>query len=135
VLKTSKYQDEVLVAPRVTAVSVATVLAAVAAEIQVEPASFAVKHSEHPNRDLAARLARRLTAATLRELAVPFGLEHPDSIRGLLNRATAAPETSRQIRGQVHRLEKRIRSAPPTPRAGQPRSKKHEKRTPAAAST
>jgi hypothetical protein len=99
-LKIPIYQDEVPVARRVAAVSVATVLAAAAAEIQVQPSSFAVRHGKHLSRALAAWVARRLTVATLRELAAPFGPGHLDSVRGLLNRAAAVLEASPQLRGQ-----------------------------------
>jgi len=41
-------------------------------------------------RDIAAWLERRVTLVTLRELVAPFGLGHPDSLRGLLNLAEVA---------------------------------------------
>ncbi|HUS39093.1 MAG TPA: hypothetical protein VMX74_06565 [Pirellulales bacterium] len=38
-------------------------------------------------RDLAAYLAHRRTSATLRQLAEPFVLRHPDSVSNLIRRA------------------------------------------------
>ena len=70
----------------------------------VDEASFAQKHSRLLSRDIAAWLARRTTAATLRELAPPFGLTHLDSVRNLLDRADAAIARSAKLRKEVERL-------------------------------
>ena len=83
-------------------------------------ASFARQHSKQRSQDVAAWLARRLTVATLRELVEPFGLRHPDSVRGLLVRAEAAMNGSAKLRKEVEQLRREIqhqtRSAPPTHR-------------------
>ncbi len=57
---------------------------------------------------MAAWLARRLTVATLRELAEPFGLGHPDSVRGLIQRTEKAMARSPQLRRQIEQLKKQL---------------------------
>ena len=74
----------------------------------VDVASFATKHSKQRSRDVAAWLARRLTVATLRELAEPFGLGHPDSVRGLLGRAEATMKQLAKLRKEVEQLRREI---------------------------
>jgi len=55
---------------------------------------------------MAKWLAPRLTVATLRELAEPFGLSHPDSVRSLLNRAEKAMRESAKFRKEVEQLRR-----------------------------
>jgi putative transposase len=110
-LKSPRYQDEVPTARRLTALPLDDVLLAVADEFGVDPASLSVKHSKQQGRDVAAWLARKLTVVTLRELAEPFGLGHPDSVRGLLNRAEKAIEKSPKLRSQVDRIKKRLQNS------------------------
>jgi chromosomal replication initiation ATPase DnaA len=45
------------------------------------------RRSTAAGRDLAAYLAHRHMTATLRDLAAPFGLIHPDSVSNLIRRA------------------------------------------------
>ena len=109
---------------RLAGVPLSDVLEQTAEYYGVDVASFARKHSKQSSRDVAAWLARRLTVATLRELAEPFGLRHPDSVRGLLGRAEAAMNGSAKLRKEVEQLRREIqhhtRSTPST------RGKKHE---------
>ena len=72
------------------------------------PTGFATKRSKELSRDVAAWLARRPTVATLRELAEPFGLGHPDRVRGLINRTEKAMARSPQLRRQIERLKKQL---------------------------
>jgi chromosomal replication initiation ATPase DnaA len=59
-------------------------------------------------RDVAAWLARRLTTATLRELAGAFGLSHPDSVSNLTRRAERAIGQSPTLRQDIEAIQKRI---------------------------
>jgi REP element-mobilizing transposase RayT len=107
-LRSPKYGDEVPSARRLVTLPLAEVLSQTAAHYGVEPASFATKHSKELSRDVAAWLARRLTVATLRELAEPFGLRHPDSVRGLVQRTEKAMARSPQLRRQIEQLKKQL---------------------------
>ena len=93
--------------------------------IGVDVASFGRKHSKQQSRDVAAWLARRLTVATLRELAEPFGLGNPDSVRNLLGRAEAAMGQPAKLRKEVEKLRRQIQQRPSKPPR---RLKKNEKR-------
>ena len=104
----------------------AVVLEQTADHFGVEVASFARKHSKQPSRDVAAWLARCLAVATLRDLVEPFGLGHPDSVRGLLGRAEAAMNKSAKFRKEVEHLQAQIRDDTDRPPADH--HKKHEKR-------
>jgi hypothetical protein len=122
-MKSPKYRDEVPMARRLAGVPLAEVLEQTAEHYGIDVASFSRKHSKQQSRDIAAWLARRLTVATLRELMEPFGLGHPDSVRGLLGRAEAVMHESPKLRKEVEQLRHQIRhgteSTLPT---------KHEKR-------
>jgi REP element-mobilizing transposase RayT len=107
-VKPPKYRDEVPIARRIAGLPLKDVLEQTAAHYGVTLSSFAGKRSGQLSRDVAAWLARRLTVATLRELAKPFGLGHPDSVRGLLNRAEAAMQRSAKIRKEVERLRRKL---------------------------
>ncbi len=100
-MKNPKYEDEVPLARRLSSVSLDNVLQVVADHYRVDPACFAVKHSNESSRDVAAWLARRVTTATLREWSFPFGLSHPDSVRNLIRPAEQAMEKSRTFRKEV----------------------------------
>jgi len=109
--KSPKYSDEVPTARRLAGVPLSGVLEHTANYYGVDVASFSRKHNKHPSRDVAAWLARRLTVATLRELSEPFGLGHPDSVRGLLGRAERAMSGSVKFRNQVEQLRRAIQHA------------------------
>ena len=59
-------------------------------------------------RDVAAWLTRRLTAATLRELAEWFGLSHPGSAGNLLRRADRAVAESGRLRRAIDAIQRRL---------------------------
>jgi len=107
-IKSPKHGDEVPSARRLAAIPLTAVLEQTADHFGVDVASFARKHHRQPSRDIAAWLARRLTVATLRELVEPFGLGHPDSVRGLLSRAEAAIKGSAKLRKEVEQLRRAI---------------------------
>ena len=107
-VKRPQHVDEVPAARRLASASLAEALRVAAVHYGVDSASFSQKHSKLLARDLAAWLARRTTAATLRELAPPFGLTHPDSVRNLLHRADAAIARSAKLRKEVERLRQSI---------------------------
>lgn len=97
--------------PGLHALPLETRLDAVAREFDVETSGFSTHHSKRLARDIAAWLTRRLTVATLRELApiFGFGLRHPDSVRGLLNRADAALGDSAERQCRVDRLKHKLK--------------------------
>jgi chromosomal replication initiation ATPase DnaA len=98
------HRDEVPLARRLNSLPLADVLEAAASHFEVEPAAFAQKRSALLARDLAAWLARRLTTSTLRELAGPFGLNHPDSVANLTRRAERALKKSPRLRKEVEAI-------------------------------
>ena len=73
--------------------------------------AFAQARSALLARDIAAWTARRLTTATLRDLAAPFGLTHPDRVTNLARRAERAMEQSPRLRRQVKSLQKSLLGA------------------------
>ena len=89
-MKEPKHRDELPSACRLANLPVETVIGAVAEYYGTTPAAFACRRSAAPGPDLAAWLARRFMSATLRELAAPFGLGHPDSVSNLVRRANEA---------------------------------------------
>ncbi len=107
-MKSPTHGDEVPTARRLAGVRLSDVLEQTAEYYGVDVASFARKHSKQGSRDVAAWLARRLTVATLREMTEPFGLRHPDSVRGLLGRAEAAMNGSAKLRKEVEQLRREI---------------------------
>lgn len=58
--------------------------------------------------DVAAWLTRRLTTATLRELAGLFGLSHLGSVSNLLRRAQRAIAESSRLRRVIEVIEQRL---------------------------
>jgi len=64
----------------------AAVIQLVASKFGVSPACYRLPRSHAEGRDVAACLAHRRTAATLRQLAELFGLSHPDSVSNLIRR-------------------------------------------------
>jgi len=108
-MKKPRYGDEVPSARRLASVPLDDVLQVAADYFQVDRASFAIKHDKESSRDVAAWLARRVTTATLRELAPPFGLGHPDSVRNLIRRAEQAMKQSGKFRNEVERILRSLR--------------------------
>jgi hypothetical protein len=62
----------------------------------------------YPVEQLHAYLADRHTIATLRDLAAPFGLNHPDSVSNLIRRAEKHLAQSRQGRDLAARIVETI---------------------------
>ena len=107
-MKEPKHPDEVPSARRLANLPVETVIGAVAEYYGTTPAAFACRRSVAPGRDIAAWLARRLTSATLRELAAPFGLGHPDSVSNLVRRANEAVDQSKRLQRDVASIRNRL---------------------------
>lgn len=121
--KSPKYSDEVPAARRLSGIPLAEVLKRTADYFGVEVADYATTHRKQPSRDVAAWLVRRLTVATLRDLASPFGLGHPDSVRGLLVRAETAMNESPKLRKEVDQLRGQLLQG--APRTSATRRKKN----------
>jgi putative transposase len=81
-----RYRDQVPLARRLACLPLAAILDAVAEHFGVAQDVFSECHTRTDSRDIAAWLARRHTTLTLRELAGPFGLSHPDSVSNLVRR-------------------------------------------------
>jgi hypothetical protein len=75
-----------------------TVIATVAEYCGGSTAKFPVRRRGGESRNVAAWLTRRLTTATLRELARLFGLSYPGSVSNLLRRAERAVAESSRLR-------------------------------------
>ena len=73
------------------------------------PGIFASRGSGHIARASAAWLARRLTQATLRELAVSLCLGRPESVSNLTRRIDGALAEDRQLRADLQQIESRLR--------------------------
>ena len=80
-------------------------IATVAGYFKATPESYQSKRSTAPGRDLAAYLAHRRTTATLRELAMAFGLSHPDSVSNLIRRAEKAISGSKSQKQDLERID------------------------------
>ena len=98
--------DEVPLARRLSSLPLADVLEATASHFGVDQAAFTQKRNTLLARDVAAWLAQRLTPLTLRELAGPFGLSHPDSVANLTRRAERAMKKSPRLRKEVETVRK-----------------------------
>ena len=102
--------DEVPSARRLANLEPETVLDAVADYYGVQKDTFRLRRSGKPSRDVAAWLARRLTTVTLRELAEPFGLSHPDSISSLVRRGERTVSQSPKLRKDIQAIREKLRS-------------------------
>ena len=103
-----KHRDEVPAARQLSNLDPETVLTAVAHYYGVAPESFQQRRSGAPSRDVAAWLIRHLTTSTLRELAGPFGLNHPDSVRNLIRRVDRMLAKSRTVRKDIAAIRQRL---------------------------
>ena len=97
--------DQTPKARRLTSLDANEVITAVAAYFKASPESYQSKRSTAPGRDLAAYLAHRRTTATLRELAIAFGLSHPDSVSNLIRRAQNAISGSKSKKEDLERID------------------------------
>lgn len=104
-MRLPKHRDEVPAACRLAGRRLDDVLVAVADHYRVTTADLRSRQSGLVARDVAAWLARRLTTATLRQLAEPLGLGHPDSVRNLTRRADRALRVSRELRADVEAIQ------------------------------
>jgi hypothetical protein len=85
--KSPQQPDQVRQARRLGSMEPQVLIQAVAQHYGVDVDAYRERRSTAAGRDLAAYLAHRHTTATLRDLAAPFGLNHPDSVSNLIRRA------------------------------------------------
>jgi len=85
--KSPQHTDQVRQARRPGWMEFQVLIRAVAEHYGVDVDAYRQRRSTAEGRDLAAYLAHRHTTATLRDLAAPFGLNHPDSVSNLIRRA------------------------------------------------
>jgi hypothetical protein len=100
-----QHLDQTAQARRLTSLDANQVIATVAAYFKASPSSYQAKRSTAPGRDLAAYIAHRRTTATLRELAIAFGLSHPDSVSNLTRRAEIAISAFKSQKQDLDRIE------------------------------
>jgi hypothetical protein len=81
---------------------------AVAQHDGVHADAYQQRRSTAAGGDLAAYLAHRHTTATLRDLAAPFGFNHPDSVSNLIRRAEKHLAQPRQDRNLAARIVETI---------------------------
>jgi putative transposase len=107
-LERPAHEDQVPAARRLRNVNPERVLDAAAAHYGVSAEAFRERRSGSEARDVAAWLARRLTTATLRELAAAFGLNHPDSVNNLVRRIERQLVGSRAFRERIDSLQETL---------------------------
>ena len=102
------YGDEMPMAKKLRALPPETILALVAAHYGVDVDSFSCRRSGHISRDVAAWFARRLSTATMRELAEMFGLTNPTSLSNLTRRVEQKLRKSPALRADIKRIRESI---------------------------
>ena len=107
-LERPTHEDQVPAARRLRNVDPERVLEVVAAHYGVSAETFRQRRSGSQARDVAAWLARRLTTATLRELAADFGLNHPDSLHNLVRRIDRQVVASRELRERIEGIQETL---------------------------
>jgi putative transposase len=107
-MKDPQFVDEVPRARTLGAVDVESVFEAVTDYFDVDRAILSLRGDGHIARAVAAWLARRLTTATLRELAGPLGLGRPESVSNLTRRVDRDMAKSSQLGKDLRTLESRI---------------------------
>ncbi len=90
---------------RLHRVSVDEILRATASHHGVDASQYAVFRSSAAGCDMAARLCRRWTGATLVELGPSFGLTGTDSVSNLVRRAEKRHKESANWRETARRIE------------------------------
>ena len=100
--------DQVPAARRLSALDPLEVIQAVATHYGVPARLYRQRRSTAAGRDLAAYLAHRRTTATLRDLAEPFGLRHPDSVSNLIRRAERALAGSAKLQKTAAAIDQEI---------------------------
>ncbi len=103
-----RHPDEVPASRRLAALDSKTVIEAVAEYYGVTSDQFRMRGTRQLSRDVAAWLCRRLSSATLRELAPALGVNHPDSVRNLVRRVDRELTRSRSVRRDVESLRDRL---------------------------
>jgi hypothetical protein len=113
---------------RLASLTIDEVLDGTADFYQVPRAALAARTGGTP-RAAAAWLARRLTTATLNELATPLGLSHSGSVPNVTRRAERERAQSRSFRLELEQLEARLTAAvsPHPPKSQRPPSKEKTK--------
>jgi len=107
-MKDPQFVDEVPRARTLGAVDVQSVFEAVTDYFDVDLAILSLRGDGHIARAVVAWLARRLTTATLRELAGSFGLGRPESVSILTHRVDRDMAKSSQLGKDLRTLESRI---------------------------
>ena len=100
--------DEVPAARRLGRLELDTILTAVSQYYGVPHDVFRRRRGGHISRDVAAWLSRQLTTLTLRELAGPFGLNHPDSVSNLTRRVDRALAKSSTLRNDIEAIRQAL---------------------------
>ena len=108
-MKSPRFNDEVPMARSLLGLDAESVFAAVARYYDVAPGIFACRGSGHVARASAAWLARRLTQATLRELAISLGLGRPESVSNLTCRIDSIWAKAPQLRNDLQQIESQLR--------------------------
>jgi chromosomal replication initiation ATPase DnaA len=101
-------EQQVPKARRLKRLQTPDVLQAVADFYQVSPQVFRTKRAGERSRNVAAWLARRVTQATLRELAPQFGLTHPESLSNLTRRVDQSLANSPKLRREIEAIKQRL---------------------------
>ncbi len=108
-MKSPRFNDEVPMARSLIQLDADSVFTAVARYHNVDPGIFICRGNSHIARASAAWLARRLTQATLRELAISLGLGRPESVSNLTRRIDRALAKDPQLRNRLQQIESRLR--------------------------
>jgi chromosomal replication initiation ATPase DnaA len=113
-MKPPRFQDEVPRARTLESVDYEAVFEAVCDYYQVDRAILSERGDGHLARAAAAWLSRRLTTATLRELASPLGLGRPESVSNLTRRMerqlAKVPSTKKELARIEARLARRTKN-------------------------
>jgi hypothetical protein len=103
-----RFADEVPRARLLQSVELDSVFTTVASYYMVDQEIFSKRGNPHRARAVAAWLARRLTAATLRKLSIPLGLGRPESVSNLTRRIDRDAAENAQLRQDLVKIEDRI---------------------------
>lgn len=103
-----KQMDQVPRARSLSSLNATEVISIVAQYFGTSVELFKKRRKVSLERDIAAWMAHRRTTSTLRELAVAFGLRHPDSVSNLIRRAEAAISKSSKVATQIKSLDELV---------------------------
>ena len=107
-MKSPRFVDEVPRARLLRSLDADSVFAAVSAYYGVELAIFGVRGNGQIARAVAAWLARRMTSATLRDLATRLGLGRPESVSNLTRRIDRDLEEDSRLRIDIDKIERQL---------------------------